>query len=79
MTTSYTVGEHFESFIKKQVEDGRYNNASEIVREGLRLVEEREAKLQALREHVNSAIAMGGLHTDKEVETFLEREAEKAL
>ena len=39
---SYAVGEHFERFIKSQVQAGRYNNASEVVREGLRLVEERE-------------------------------------
>ena len=46
---SYVVGEHFEGFIKKQVKAGRYNNASEVVREGLRLVEERETKLALLR------------------------------
>lgn len=35
---SYVVGEHFERFIREQVATGRYNNASEVVREGLRLV-----------------------------------------
>lgn len=76
---SYAVGEHFEGFIKEQVKGGRYNNASEVVREGLRLVEEREAKLQALRDHINAAIARGGAHSDEEMEAFLEREAKKDI
>lgn len=67
MTTSYAVGEHFESFIKKQVQAGRYNNASEIVRDGLRLVEERELKLKALREHVANALATEERYTDEDI------------
>jgi antitoxin ParD1/3/4 len=48
MPSSYTLGRHFESFIQSQLASGRYNNASEIVREGLRLLEDRERKLAAL-------------------------------
>jgi antitoxin ParD1/3/4 len=48
--TSITLGDHFEGFIARQLEKGRYGSASEIVREGLRLVEEREQKLEALRQ-----------------------------
>lgn len=48
--TSVILGEHLGEFVSKQVEDGRYSNTSEVVRSGLRLLEEREIKLQALRQ-----------------------------
>jgi antitoxin ParD1/3/4 len=47
--TSFTLGEHWEAFIKAQVESGRFATASEVLRESLRLMERREAKLAALR------------------------------
>lgn len=47
--TSITLGDHFAEFIDQQVEDGRYSTASEVVRAGLRLLEEQELKLQTLR------------------------------
>jgi len=48
MPSSYTLGARFESFVKELVESGRYNNASEVVRDGLRLLEDRE-KLREIR------------------------------
>ncbi|HEX8444119.1 MAG TPA: type II toxin-antitoxin system ParD family antitoxin [Allosphingosinicella sp.] len=53
MPASYSLGKHFETFVQGQVRSGRYASASEVVRDGLRLMEEREAernaRLDALR------------------------------
>ena len=63
MATSYTVGKHYEDFIKDLVDSGRYATASEVMREGLRLVEEREelrrVKLEALRAAIQEGQASG--------------------
>jgi antitoxin ParD1/3/4 len=47
--TSFSVSKHFATFIEAQVEQGRYNSASDVVRAGLRLLEQQEAHLAALR------------------------------
>jgi antitoxin ParD1/3/4 len=63
MATSYSIGEHFEGFIKSLLESGRYSTASEVMRDGLRMIEEREqrrnAKLEALRAEIQKGFDSG--------------------
>lgn len=47
--TSITLGSHFDEFIAAQIENGRYGSTSDVVRAGLRLLEETEGKLERLR------------------------------
>jgi antitoxin ParD1/3/4 len=47
--TSFSLGDHFSDFIDGQVAQGRYDNASDVMRAALRLLEDQEAKLSALR------------------------------
>ncbi|NCT67165.1 MAG: type II toxin-antitoxin system ParD family antitoxin [Rhodanobacteraceae bacterium] len=66
MPTSVALGEHFEAFVKRQLAEGRYNNASEVVRAGLRLLEDAEREkaleLKALRAALKAGIDSGVGH-----------------
>ncbi len=63
MPSSYTLGDHYERFVRDLVASGRYASASEVMRDGLRLVEEREqtraAKLDALRRDIREGLDSG--------------------
>ena len=66
-----SIGERWEGFVESVVRRGRYGSASEVVREGLRLVEERDVKLQALRATLAASIATGGEVSDAELDQAL--------
>ena len=57
--TSVALGNHFNDFVKNRVDGGRYKNASEVIRAGLRLLEEEEQKFYALRSAIEAGIESG--------------------
>jgi antitoxin ParD1/3/4 len=57
--TSISIGEYFDDFIQNRISAGRFKNASEVVRAGLRLLEEEENRIIALREAVQEGIESG--------------------
>ena len=77
MPSSYTIGEHFENFVKEQVDGGRYASASEVIRDGLRLLEEdkqrRQAELDGLRGEIEKGRRSGKPKPAAEVLGRLER------
>jgi len=76
MPSSYVIGNHFEGLIKRQIESGRYNNASEVIREALRLFEEQEelrsVRLEAMRQQIVAGINSGSGKPADEVFSRLE-------
>ena len=69
-TTSVALGQHFEEFIQASIMSGRYNNASEVVRSGLRLLEDREQKMAALRSAIEKGLN-SGIEEDFDSQDFL--------
>lgn len=57
--TSVVLGGHFQKFIKEQVTQGRYGSTSEVIRAGLRLLEDHNTKLTALRNAIKEGIDSG--------------------
>lgn len=72
--TSFSLGDHFTTFINSKVEEGRYGSASDVVRAGLRLLEEQEAKLSALRVALDEGEASGQA-TPFDFERFIARKS----
>jgi antitoxin ParD1/3/4 len=59
MPTSVALGDHFEEFIKQQLESGRFNNVSEVVRAGLRLLEDEQKEREIRHRELKAAIRQG--------------------
>jgi antitoxin ParD1/3/4 len=57
--TSIALGEHFDQYIAEQLASGRYRTASELVRESLRMHQERDLKILAMRAAIEDGIASG--------------------
>ena len=58
-TTSVALGSHFEDFIQTSIRSGRYNNASEVIRSGLRLLEAEEQRIVALKAAIDEGLNSG--------------------
>jgi antitoxin ParD1/3/4 len=82
MPTSVALSPHFETFVKEQVSTGRFNNVSEVVRAGLRLLEDQEQmkalKLQELRTAIQAGAASGPGVDAEQVFERLERKYKTA-
>jgi antitoxin ParD1/3/4 len=70
--TSISIGDYFDNFIQSRISAGRYKNASEVVRAGLRLLEEEENKMIALRAAIQEGIE-SGIVKDFNPESHLEK------
>jgi antitoxin ParD1/3/4 len=69
--TSISLGDHFEDFIENSVSKGRFSNASEVVRAGLRLLEEEEDRVLALKKAIQEGID-SGIVNDFDPKRFLQ-------
>jgi antitoxin ParD1/3/4 len=82
MPRSYALGAHFETLIDELVKGGRYNNASEVVRDGLRLLEDREKlrqlKVEEIRRSIEASRQTGVLLSEEEVFGPLDADLAKA-
>ena len=71
--TSVSLGNYFEDFVENRISEGRFKNASEVIRAGLRLLEEEENKVIALRTAIQEGINSGivkNFNAKKHLETL---------
>lgn len=57
--TSVSLGDHFEGFVENRIAEGRYKNASEVIRAGLRLLEEEEQRVIVLKRSIQEGLESG--------------------
>ena len=70
--TSISLENYFDEFIQSRISSGRYKNASEVVRAGLRLLEEEETRYAALKEAIQDGME-SGIDDDFDPEAYLEK------
>ena len=71
-TVTVTLGSHYEEFIQANIAGGRYNNVSEVIRAGLRRLEEDEARLTAIRTALREG-EESGIAEDFDPATFVQK------
>jgi antitoxin ParD1/3/4 len=77
--TSISLGNHFDSFVQNRISVGRYKNVSEVIRAGLRLLEEEESKIVALRQAIQEGIESGIANDFDPVQHLENLKANRAL
>ena len=77
--TSISLGNHFDSFVQNRISVGRYKNVSEVIRAGLRLLEEEESKIVALRQAIQEGIERGIANDFDPVQHLENLKANRAL
>ena len=75
--TSVSLGDHFTSFIEAEVTAGRFGSASDVVRAGLRLLEDQETRLAALRAALSEG-EQSGPSTPFDIEAFIDKKRKKS-
>ncbi len=75
--TSITLGMHFDSFVKNSIAQGRFNNASEVVRAGLRLLEAEENRVMALKKAIQEGVDSGVAHDFDSKENLKQLKAQR--
>jgi len=77
--TSISLGNHFDKFVQSRISEGRFNNASEVIRAGLRLLEEEESKVFALKQAIQEGIESGIANDFNPEKHLKDMKAKKAL
>ena len=77
--TSISLGNHFDNFVQSRITAGRYKNASEVIRAGLRLLEEEETKIIALKQAIQEGIESGIANDFNAEKHLIELKAKRAL
>jgi len=77
--TSISLGNHFDKFVQSRINAGRFKNVSEVIRAGLRLLEEEESKIVALKQAIQEGIDSGMAYDFNPEEHLKQLKAKRAL